>query len=46
MPVQFDGSKVGGGRYTAGMVKGVMVLDESGKPMRFRDFPLGPKPVT
>jgi hypothetical protein len=46
MPVQFDGSSAGHGHYTAGMVKGVLVLDESGKPMRFRDFPLGPKPVT
>lgn len=46
MPVQFDGSKAGDGHYTAGMVNGVLVLDESGKPMRFRDFPLGPKPVT
>ena len=46
MPVRFDGSAAGHGNYTAGMVNGIMILDESGKPMYFRDFPLSPKPVT
>ena len=45
IPVQFDGSSAGYGNYMAGMVNGAMVLDESGKPMRFHDFPLSPKPV-
>ena len=42
-PVKYSGSAVGNGNYTAGLVNGVMVLDERGKPIPFRDFPLGPK---
>ena len=42
-PVSYWGSAVGNGNYTAGMVNGVTVLDERGKPIPFRNFPLEPK---
>ena len=45
MPAKYYGSLAGIGNYTAGMVNGELILDEEGKPMHFRDFPLGAKPV-
>ena len=41
-PVKYSGSAVGNGNYTAGMVSGMLVLDERGKPIPFHDFPLEP----
>ena len=41
-PAKFYSSQ---GNYTAGMVDGKVVMDEGGRPIRFRDIPLEPKLV-
>ena len=43
MPVSYCGAGAGFGNYMAGMVNGETVLDERGKPIPFRNFPLEPK---
>ena len=42
-PVAYSGSSAGYGNYMAAKVDGVTILDENGKPIPFRDFPLEPK---
>ena len=42
-PVKYCGSAVGLSNYVAGIVNGVIVVDERGKPIPFHDFPWSPK---
>ena len=41
-PVAYSGSSAGYGNYMAAKVDGVTILDENGRPIPFRDFPLEP----
>lgn len=45
LPVKYCGSAAGYGNYVAGIVNGVLVVDERGKPIPFHDFPLEPQAV-
>ena len=42
----YRGSTAGKGNYVAGMVDGVMVADDTGKPIPFRNLPLEEKTLS
>ena len=45
-PVKYRGAEAGKGNYVAAMLDGVIVEDESGKPIPYHDLPLEPKKFT
>lgn len=45
VPVSYTGASAGFGNYTAGMVDGLTIRDQTGRPIPFQNFPLEPKVV-
>ena len=45
VPVSYTGASAGYGNYTAGMVDGLTIRDQTGRPIPFQNFPLEPMAV-